>query len=100
MIDIEDVTRAFWKLLQRGQEVPDLAEVAHRPDWHARAACRDHGPDLFFAGDDASNRQAKEICAGCPVRRQCEAAVPRTGSPGIWGGLTPDDRRVIWETNA
>jgi WhiB family redox-sensing transcriptional regulator len=38
--------------------------------------------------------QAKAICAGCPVRRQClDFATANDLGYGIWGGTTPEDRR-------
>lgn len=38
--------------------------------------------------------QARAICAGCPVREACLAA-GIAEDHGIWGGLTPRERRVL-----
>uniref|UniRef100_UPI003F494390 WhiB family transcriptional regulator n=1 Tax=Amycolatopsis sp. CA-082387 TaxID=3239918 RepID=UPI003F494390 len=60
-------------------------------------ACRDQDPELFFplgeSGAFADQiRQAKQVCAGCPVKTQClEFGVSQ--SDGIFGGLTADERR-------
>jgi WhiB family redox-sensing transcriptional regulator len=38
--------------------------------------------------------QAKELCAACPVQREClEYANDNEEPDGIWGGLTPIERR-------
>lgn len=55
-------------------------------------------PDLFFADtfDRASTVAAKQVCARCPVRVDCLAKALETREPfGIWGGLTPQERRSI-----
>ena len=66
--------------------------------WRSRAACRFVDPDLFFP-ISASGRaleqvaEAKAICAGCGVWRQCRAFAMQTHQlHGIWGGLTEQER--------
>ena len=70
--------------------------------WTERAACHEPGvdPELFFpvsesglaAGEAAA---AKAICARCPVAAECLAWALRAGEPaGIWGGTTPEERRL------
>jgi len=80
-----------------GAEAPSLREL-----W-AAGACRTADPDLWF-GPDAEfvtarrqrEAQAKEICAGCPVRDACLAyALDTREAYGIWGGLNEDERRVL-----
>lgn len=40
--------------------------------------------------------EAREICASCPVRLEClEFALARKERFGMWGGLTPIERRRI-----
>ncbi len=40
--------------------------------------------------------KAREICAACPVRAQCEEyALANKERYGMWGGLTPIERRRI-----
>ena len=42
-------------------------------------------------------RHAKLICATCDVSDQClEYAIAHHESHGIWGGLTPDERKTLW----
>ena len=66
--------------------------------WRRQAACRTEDPDLFFPDktDTDARREAKAICAGCPVRVQClQFALRHRGTQGIWGGTTHKQRRSI-----
>jgi WhiB family transcriptional regulator, redox-sensing transcriptional regulator len=69
-------------------------------DWRQLAACRHADPELFFpiSASDASLdqiTQAKTICAGCPVRRQCLGfAVDTRQNHGVWGGMSEQERRL------
>ena len=67
-------------------------------NWRPFAACRSVDPELFFpvSSTGASLQQtadAKAICAGCPVRRQCLSfALGTRQTHGIWGGMTEEER--------
>lgn len=71
--------------------------------WWRFAACRGKGPDLFFAGDDWSNIEAKMICDECPeaVHRRClDAALEEDLSlgeaqDGIRAHLGPEERKNL-----
>jgi WhiB family transcriptional regulator, redox-sensing transcriptional regulator len=66
--------------------------------WRSSAACRSADPDLFFpisssGPSTAQVAEAKAICAGCPVRREClEFALRRHQVHGVWGGLSEQER--------
>ena len=65
-------------------------------DWQDGANCLGVDPDLFFPERGASTREAKEVCRGCIVRRQClEFALQNGEKFGIWGGLSERERRRI-----
>lgn len=71
-------------------------------DWWADAACRVDESNTFFSpqsGRSIPLRQtlrAKAVCARCPVQKQClDAALSRGEPEGIWGGLTPQERRKL-----
>jgi WhiB family redox-sensing transcriptional regulator len=70
-------------------------------NWREDIACRDADPDLFFpiGATGAALRQmeeAKRICRACPVQIQCLAWALENGvADGVWGGTTPDERRII-----
>ena len=67
---------------------PAVAE----PQWFEHAACREQGWQAFF--DDPDPSEAQWICAGCPVRVPCLRYAMTNGiDEGIWGGLTPEQRR-------
>lgn len=59
-------------------------------------------PDLYYpdAGDGGGAahyvKQAKKACKGCPIIMQCaEYAVKFNEEYGVWGGLSPMDRKAI-----
>jgi WhiB family transcriptional regulator, redox-sensing transcriptional regulator len=72
-----------------------------RGSWRDSAACRHVDTELFFpigrAGPAAAQtRQAKAICARCPVRQPCLAyALATNQAYGIWGGCDDEERRVL-----
>jgi len=62
--------------------------------WVDDAACRASSPDLFFpsAGRNG-DREAKAVCARCPVRSECLAYALRTQQlDGVWGGMNSRER--------
>ena len=68
-------------------------------NWRSAGACLSADPDLFFPISSAGPgerqiAQAKMICAGCQVRREClEFALAHDQVYGVWGGTTPEDRQ-------
>ena len=69
--------------------------------WMDDAACAQTDPDLFFA-ENGGWKDAKKICAGCPVAAQCLAYAVRVESRlrvderhGVFGGLTARERRDL-----
>ncbi|WP_371481981.1 WhiB family transcriptional regulator [Kitasatospora sp. NBC_00315] len=76
--------------------VATIADLRTASDGDLRgAACTTADPDLFFPedGDTWSERRAKMICAGCPVRAMCLAgALDRSEPYGIFGGLSAEER--------
>lgn len=64
-----------------------------RPQWHAKAACREEDSALFFPEKGQTGERARAICAGCPVREPCYEFAVSNRLVGIWGGSTGKDRR-------
>lgn len=63
-------------------------------DWMLEARCLDADPEAFFPEKGGSTREAKRICAACPVREEClEYALENDERFGIWGGLSERERR-------
>lgn len=65
--------------------------------WRDLAACNGEDPEMFFRV--YLERKALEICASCPVTRQCrnfadriEYGVPDQYIHGVWAGETVKQR--------
>lgn len=65
-------------------------------DWRDRGSCRDRDPALFFPDKregSANTRQARRICAGCPVVAEClDHALSKPEPYGVWGGRSTAER--------
>ena len=73
--------------------------AATRPAWHQHGACRGADPNLFFPERGESVKEAKAVCARCPVRAEClEYALENHEVVGIWGGLSARERRQLSRT--
>ncbi|MGW5610955.1 WhiB family transcriptional regulator [Streptomyces sp. NPDC003753] len=70
-------------------------------NWREMAACRFEDPELFFpVSDDGLSllqvERARRVCDRCPVLRECRGWALRYGeTDGVWGGLTPGQRRAL-----
>ena len=80
----------------RDQAFPSIEDLAQRPAWMARAACRGADPALFFPGLGATTTTARAICATCSVRQEClEYALADPMNSGVWAGLSERERRKL-----
>jgi WhiB family redox-sensing transcriptional regulator len=51
---------------------------------------------LWFADTARDMRVAVLICRSCPVRTECLDWAVSTGQhEGVWGGMTPEERRRL-----
>lgn len=58
--------------------------------------CMETDPELFFPETWAQARDAKKLCGNCPVQTEClKFALANNEHDGIWGGLTPEERRRL-----
>lgn len=67
-------------------------------EWVHQALCRDADPDMFFVnpGEDTLVQDAKALCRICPVAEDClDYALRNRIDHGIWGGMSPNDRRRL-----
>lgn len=71
-------------------------------DWMINAACRGAPePDLWFPISEigpgaAQVAEAKNVCAGCPVREDCLAFALALGLDyGVFGGMAASERREL-----
>lgn len=79
-------------------------ENEKRVDWREDSKCGNDGidPELFFpigykSGPDLKQvEQAKSICKQCPAKQDClEWAIENGVVDGVFGGLTPDERKIF-----
>ena len=68
-------------------------------EWMADKACTLADRHLFFSENNSkrlvvrmAEMQAKQICAGCPVKGACLDYAIEGDMYGIWGGMTRDER--------
>lgn len=66
-------------------------------EWRLAATCLGEDPDLFFPEAGESNREARAICARCPVRQPCLDWALANQAPGqevgVFGGTSGRERR-------
>lgn len=76
---------------------PDLEGITELPSWRDEAACRGMDSEVFFAEQRGrSTREARAVCAECPVSELClEYALDRPEKMGVWGGTVPKEREAI-----
>lgn len=61
--------------------------------WVAGANCLGILADSFLSPQGSEEiAQAKEVCKGCPFRKECEDYAIESGAGGIWGGKTERER--------
>jgi WhiB family redox-sensing transcriptional regulator len=64
--------------------------------WQEFASCRSVPVAIFFPPTDHEGDRAKAVCRNCIVREQClEFAIASGERFGVWGGLTPMERRSL-----
>ena len=75
-----------------GELIP--AHLWEFPAWVDEALCAETDPELFFPEQGGSPREAKSVCAVCPVRLKClQWALDKDERFGVFGGTTPRERR-------
>lgn len=63
--------------------------------WWVDALCAEIGGDFWHPEKGESAKDAKQLCAGCPVKDPCLAEALRHSSPGVFGGTTLREREAI-----
>ena len=70
------------------QELPDTSFMVD-------GLCRDYDGSLWFADTGSlESHQAKVICRKCPVKDECGEYGLKHESFGIYGGMSPNERRA------
>lgn len=86
-----------------GTLLPMHIETTATPDlsWQEQALCAQTGGDFFFPEPGSSVRDAKRICALCPIRSTClEFAMRNDERFGVWGGLSEKERLALRRTTS
>jgi WhiB family redox-sensing transcriptional regulator len=64
--------------------------------WREDAICSQTDPDAFYPDKGGSSKDAKTICALCPVQSEClDYALSRDERFGVWGGKSERERRKL-----
>lgn len=66
--------------------------------WMEEGACQnlDEDSQIFFPAQGYNAREAKKICARCPVRVQClNWSIETRQMFGVWGGVGEKKRRMM-----
>ncbi len=92
-----------------------MAEISRLPgpvadlwDWQFEGLCRTSSPEVFFHPEGERgparrrrDQEAKDVCAQCPVLRQCRDHALQVREPyGVWGGMTEDEREAYYASPA
>ena len=78
---------------------PDLVNITTPPEWMTDGVCAQVDPELWFPEKGGSTREAKQLCARCPVHPECLAyALTNDERFGVWGGASERDRRRMKRT--
>lgn len=65
------------------------------PEWMDDAACSDADTNIFYSDDAGEIAEARNLCANCPVWKECLAYAEENNEKyGIWGGFLPSERRA------
>lgn len=65
-------------------------------NWKDKAECLDADPDIFFPPEGVNIREARAVCARCPVQEEClEYAIKHNIEFGVWGGMSVIQREQL-----
>ena len=74
----------------------------NRNEWKDDAACLGYDTNLFFDKYEESEEfrpGIDNLCAGCPVARQCFAVGVSQKEWGVWGGIYLENGKISREFN-
>ena len=70
-----------------------LAFSLDLPEFFDQAACHGKAPEIFDGETLSDVLAAKQICSDCPIQALCLDWATQTQDSGVWGGLTPQERK-------
>lgn len=94
--------RQPWRIDSRERAVLErISDLSYPPDWEGASCSIIADPDLFFPQIRSSYNQrrqiqtAKNVCSCCDIQEKClDYALKNSIVHGIWGGMTPNERRT------
>lgn len=73
-----------------------IGDLPEPEPWMYEGLCGQVDPDLWHPEKSGSAREAKRICAACPVADLClRYALDHGESWGVWGGKSPQEREAL-----
>jgi hypothetical protein len=84
--------------LRQSKEVQELQQRLTEAIEEHGSQCEGYTDVFYPENDDKLNiTTAKFICATCPIVQECQDyALAAKEEYGIWGGLTPDERKIFY----
>jgi len=84
--------------LRQSKEVQQLQQSLTDAINENGALCEGYTEEFYAEpGDHQATTMAKFICASCPIVQVCqEYALAAQEEYGIWGGLTPEERKWFY----
>lgn len=71
-------------------------DVKNTAEWMHDGLCRTSEPELWYSKDKHDQRAAKQVCAKCPVRKDClDYGLSIRDMHGVWGGLDEKQRKDL-----
>ena len=65
------------------------------PAYFDDAICVGAEPGIFDGESLTDVIEAKRICSVCPIQAMCLDWATQTQDAGVWGGLTPQERKTL-----
>ena len=81
-----DISGSFREALSFSLELPDFFDGA---------ICLGAEPGIFDGESLGDVLEAKKICSACPIQAMCLDWATQTQDAGVWGGLTPAERKTL-----
>jgi WhiB family redox-sensing transcriptional regulator len=63
------------------------------PSYFSEAACSEANPQIFDGETLSDVLAAKKVCGLCPIKNLCLGWAAMTQDSGVWGGMTPLERK-------
>lgn len=64
--------------------------------WMKDGACKGSETAIFFSDEPFFIREAKLICSGCSVKKECLEYIMAHPMEGIWAGMTQKERTTLY----